>query len=49
MLGGEDPVEKEIATPPEFLPGKSYGQKSLVGYSPWDCKREPHDLETKQQ
>ena len=23
---------------PEFLPGKSPGQKSLVGYSPWGCK-----------
>ena len=23
---------------PLFLPGKSHGQKSLVGYSPWDCK-----------
>ena len=22
-----------------FLPGKSLGQRSLVGYSPWDCKR----------
>ena len=21
-----------------FLPGKSHGQKSLVGYSPWGCK-----------
>ena len=23
---------------PVFLPGKSHGQKSLVGYSPWSCK-----------
>ena len=23
---------------PVFLPGKSYGQRSLTGYSPWDCK-----------
>ena len=23
---------------PIFLPGKSQGQKSLVGYSPWHCK-----------
>ena len=23
---------------PAFLPGKSYGQRSLVGYSPWDHK-----------
>ena len=21
-----------------FLPGESHGQRSLVGYSPWDCK-----------
>ena len=21
-----------------FLPGKSHGQRSLVHYSPWDCK-----------
>ena len=23
---------------PVFLPGKSHGQRSLVGYSPWYCK-----------
>ena len=23
---------------PVFLPGKSHGWRSLVGYSPWDCK-----------
>ena len=23
---------------PAFLPGKSHGQRSLVGYSPWGCK-----------
>ena len=32
-----------------FLPGKSHGQKSLVGYSPWGRKRIGHDLATKQQ
>jgi len=21
------------------LPGKSHGQRSLVGYSPWGCKK----------
>ena len=21
-----------------FLPGESHGQRSLAGYSPWDCK-----------
>ena len=29
--------------------GKSYGQRSLVGHSPWGCKRFRHDLATKQQ
>jgi len=23
---------------PVFLPGKSRGQRSLMGYSPWGCK-----------
>ena len=29
------------------LPGKSHVQKSLVGYSPWSCKRVRHKLATK--
>ena len=33
-LGQEDPLEKEIQPSPVFLPGKSHGQMSLVGYSP---------------
>ena len=33
-LGWEDPLEKGMATPPVFLPGKSHGQRNLVGYSP---------------
>ena len=33
-LGWEDPLEKEMASTPVFLPGESYGQRSLVGYSP---------------
>ena len=28
-------------------PGKSHGQRSLVGYSPWGRKRVGHDLSTK--
>ena len=28
---------------PVFLPGKSHGQRSLMGYSPWGCKRVGHD------
>ena len=32
-----------------FLPGKSHGQRSMAGYSPWDHRRVGHDLATKQQ
>ena len=34
FLGREDPLEKEMASTPVLLPGKSHGQRSLVGYSP---------------
>ena len=34
---------------PVFLPGKSHGQRSLVGFSPRGLKRFGHDLATKQQ
>jgi len=34
---------------PIFLPGKSHGQRSLVGYGPWSHKRVRHDSVTKQQ
>ena len=34
ILGWEDPLEKEMATPPVFLPGESHGQRILVGYGP---------------
>ena len=37
-LDWEDPLEKEMETTLLLLPGKSHGQRSLVGYSPWDCK-----------
>ena len=33
-LGWEDPLEKEMQPTPVFWPGKSHGQRSLVGYSP---------------
>ena len=36
--GQEDPLEKEWLSTPVFWPGEFYGQRSLVGYSPWDCK-----------
>ena len=38
FLGQEDPLEKEMQPTPGFLPGKSHGQRSLTGYSPWGCK-----------
>ena len=34
----EDLMEKEMQPTPIFLPGKSHGQKSLVGYNPWGLK-----------
>ena len=37
-LGWEDPLEKEMAIHSVLLPGKSHGQRSLVGYSPWGRK-----------
>ena len=33
-LGWEDPLEKEWLSTAVFLPGESYGQRNLVGYSP---------------
>ena len=38
-LDGEDPLKEEKEPTPVFLPGESHGQKSLVGYSPWSCKK----------
>ena len=32
-----------------ILAWKSLGQRSLVGYSSWDCKKVGHNLATKQQ
>ena len=46
---GEIPWRREWLPIPGFLPGKSHGQSSLVGYSPWGRKRVGHDLLTKQQ
>ena len=37
-LGREDPLEKETATTPVLVPGKSHGRRSLAGYSPWGRK-----------
>ena len=32
------PWKREWLPTPVFLPGKSHRQRSLAGYSPWDCK-----------
>ena len=48
-LGREDPLEKKWQLTPVFLPGKSHGQRSLAGYSPWGSQRVGHNLVTKQQ
>ena len=35
---GKTPWRKKWQPTPAFLPGKSHGQRNLVGYSPWGCK-----------
>ena len=35
---GKIPWRREWQTNPVFLPREFHGQRSLVGYSPWDCK-----------
>ena len=37
-LDREDPLEKEWLPTLVFSPGKSHGQRSLMGYSPWGHK-----------
>ena len=32
------PWRREWQPIPVFLPGECHGQRSLAGYSPWDCK-----------
>ena len=46
-LGGDNPLEKEVATHSSILSclGKSHGQRSLMGYSPWGHK----ELDTTEQ
>ena len=46
--GGNIPWSKKWPPTLVFLPGKSYGQRSLASYSPWDCKRVGHNLVTNQ-
>ena len=36
--GGKIPWRREQQPIPAFLPAESHGQRSLVGYSPWDHK-----------
>ena len=37
-LSGEDPWRRNWQPTPVFLPGKSHGQRNLVGSSPWGPK-----------
>ena len=46
---GRFPWRRTWQPTPVFLPGKSNGQKSLVGYSPWDRKELNTTEETSMQ
>ena len=35
---GKIPCSRKWQPTPVFLPGKSHGQRSLAGFSPWGCK-----------
>ena len=37
-LDQKDPLEKEMANTPVFMPGESHLQRSLTDYSPWVTK-----------
>ena len=37
-LDWEDLLQKKWQPTAVFLPGKSHGQRTLAGYSPWGCK-----------
>ena len=45
----EDPLQRKWQCTSVFLPGKSRGERRLVGYSPWGLKRVRHDFVNKQQ
>ena len=47
FLDQEDPWRRKWQPTPVFLPGKSHGQRSLVGCSPWGLKRVRLDWATK--
>ena len=38
-LGQEDPLEREMAIHSSILAWEIHGQRSLVDYSPWSCKK----------
>ena len=46
---GKSPGEGNGQPTLVFFPGKSHGQRSLVGSSLWGCKGVRHDLKTEQQ
>ena len=45
-LGGS-PGEMQLT--PVFLPGKSHGQRSPVGHSPWNCRQLSMELQRARQ
>ena len=44
ILSWEDPLIRKWLPTPIFLPGKSQGQRSLVGYDPWGPKKVRHSF-----
>ena len=46
---GKTPCRRKWQPTPVFWPGKSHGQRILVGYRPWGLKRVGHNLATNQQ
>ena len=48
-LGWEDPLEKEMATHHSILAWELPGQRSLMGYSLWNLKKDGNDLVAKQE
>ena len=43
------PWRRKWQLAPVCLPGKSHGQRSLAGYSPWGGKRVGHNFVAKQK
>ena len=40
---GKIPWRRKWQPIPTFLPGKSSGQRDMVGYCPWGCRRVGQD------